>query len=217
MDQVNPKLFDELLKVTDATVRLWDETEVSSAAAHLVYTRACAVFRALSEDNDFKKFLHVTVSEEGKTHDEEAAKILHDLDTFVHFLKVEKSILVEAGLSARTADVLLHHLTVFRKKMSPSEARMHCTFESLSTELDRTAAEICTVADEIGRTAARNKRWVLVRRLGLQAGGWAIIGANGASFVAEVIATSGLTLPVGGVSLASAVGGRTLLAVAKEV
>lgn len=217
MDQVNPKLFDELLKVTDATMRLWEKTEVSPAAAHLVYARACAVFRALSEDNDFKKFLHVTVSQEGERHDEEATKILHDLDTFAHFLKVEKSILVEAGLSGGTADVLLHHLTMLRKKVSPSEARMDCTFENLSMELDRTAGEICAAADEIRRAAARNKRWVLVRRLGLQAGGWAIIGANGASFVAEVIATSGLTLPVGGVSLASAVGGRTLLAVAKEV
>lgn len=218
MPEINPALISELVRVTEATVQLWEGTQVSAVAAHNVYNRACQALRTLSEDEGFKGWLQTAVHEQGPNHQEDVQKIIGSLDVYLYFLGVEKVILIEAGMRPQTADILLHHLMLFRKMISVDGTITSSDYNSVTEELKNAASAVCEAATEVKAAAHRHRRWVCIRRLGLEFGGWTIIGANGLSFIPDLIATSGLSLLFGGgISVASAAAGKVLVSASKGV
>ena len=217
MAQFNPKVLAELVDVNQDAMRLWEGREVASHMAHAVFSRACSVFRSMSNDHEFKVWLHDAVVAGCGNYEPDAVSILQDVDKYMYFMQIERSILTEAGVSSQTADLLLHHMTLFRNNVLCCQAVSDCTYDSLSRDLSLTADRICGVAGEIKETAQRHKIWVFARKLGLEVGGWTVVAANSATFVTGLVATSGLSLSVGGVSLLSTALGRSLIVASNAI
>lgn len=215
MDQFNRDLFFDLIATSEESIKFWEGREISPRAAHSVLSRACTIFGIMLE-NGFPEWLCKNVEESAASR-EDARTLLNNLDAYTTLLDVEKSILVESGMDGRTADVVLHHIAAFRNSVSFDETLNRLNPDAVQQELSTTTEQICAAAGTMKDVERRKTRRWAVLSAGLQLTGWGLQAANSATFVATIVATSGLTIPAGAVTLASVVSGRGLVMAGQNV
>ena len=166
---------NEVLKIgrSPSSAELWKAFHISCSALHL-----------LAENDEFFQLVQKS-NPQSSPLQPPLQQVIDDLQQFEGFLKIEKSVLVEAGVESVLAEALVSQTRSLRTQLgmptpSPGQIRV---------EVNKLRNESCEAADRLSRinedSEQRKKRWSLVARIGKALGG-ATIAVSNASAIATI-------------------------------
>jgi hypothetical protein len=210
-----PSNWSDFLLSFDKLAKCWEKDSISNECCIKAFQYAARALEALANDKRALKSLELEFKK--RSHDQEANTKLQSLDSFLFFLEVEKQSLTKSGVNGVLSETLINQLSYLQKDISSSYSPHHLDAAHLREQLLITIErlKLCITEIKAHKDLLRQKH--LSKSVMLETGGWGLILVNGSKVLASLVAGGPLGVPLAGYSIGSALGGRAILAIAKQM
>ena len=179
--------------------------ELSMYEYQAIMNISCDALVTLSRDDNFKLLMR---EYERRQYDEEIASAIPEIflnfRSFLEFLVVERSLLLDAGLSEEGVDAFLGHIMTVRLEA----VGFKFDAEALLTNLTFLTEQACSASEDVSDWIENDEIWCNIERIGVFALGAGVTVADGVAFF---VPSLGITQTV---ATASGMLGGTLMAAA---